>query len=186
MAEGPWPSCAAGTGVTRVWDLGVRVFQWLMVVTIAIALVTGLSGPPNLLNVHIAAGAAIGGLVAFRMPWGLMGSTYAGDFPAFPSTSPRSMPTLPGWSPVGDRDPGYISTWQPDGAYPPRDYLSFRDDRGHHPGWRRQAGPLGFCGALRCRQGGAKSPFWLSLMTPLPLIARSSPGRCLRVYPSPH
>ena len=69
--------------MTRVWDLGVRVFHWLMVVTIAIALVTGLSGPPNLLNVHIAAGAAIGGLVAFRVLWGLMGSTYA-RFSSFP------------------------------------------------------------------------------------------------------
>ena len=69
--------------MTRVWDLGVRVFHWLMVATIAIALVTGLSGPPNLLNVHIAAGAAIGGLVAFRVLWGLMGSTYA-RFSSFP------------------------------------------------------------------------------------------------------
>ena len=36
-----------------------------------------------MLNVHIAAGAAIGGLVAFRMLWGLMGSTYA-RFSSFP------------------------------------------------------------------------------------------------------
>jgi cytochrome b len=75
--------CAAVADVTRVWDLGVRMFHWLMVATIAIALVTGLSGPPNLLNVHIAAGAAIGGLVAFRVLWGLLGSTYA-RFSSFP------------------------------------------------------------------------------------------------------
>src|SRR5580704_5183711 len=76
-------NCAAGADVTRVWDLGVRVFHWLMVATVAAALVTGLSGPRNLLNIHIAAGAAIGGLVAFRMLWGLMGSTYA-RFSSFP------------------------------------------------------------------------------------------------------
>lgn len=76
-------NCAAGADVTRVWDLGVRVFHWLMVATVATALVTGLSGPRNLLNIHIAAGAAIGGLVAFRMLWGLMGSTYA-RFSSFP------------------------------------------------------------------------------------------------------
>jgi cytochrome b len=76
-------NCAAGVDVTRVWDLGVRVFHWLMVATVATALVTGLSGPRNLLNIHIAAGAAIGGLVAFRMLWGLMGSTYA-RFSSFP------------------------------------------------------------------------------------------------------
>jgi cytochrome b len=76
-------NCAVGAGATRVWDLGVRVFHWLMVAAVAIALVTGLSGPRNLLNIHIAAGAAIGGLVAFRMVWGLMGSTYA-RFSSFP------------------------------------------------------------------------------------------------------
>jgi cytochrome b len=74
---------AAGAEMTRVWDLGVRVFHWLMVAAVAIALVTGLSGPRNLLTIHIAAGAAIGGLVVFRMVWGLTGSTYA-RFSSFP------------------------------------------------------------------------------------------------------
>ena len=69
--------------MARVWDLGVRAFHWLAVAAVAIALVTGLFGPPNLLNIHLAAGAAIGGLVAFRMLWGLMGSTYA-RFSSFP------------------------------------------------------------------------------------------------------
>jgi cytochrome b len=76
-------NCAAGAEMTRVWDLGVRVFHWLMVAAVATALVTGLSGPRNLLNIHIAASAAIGGLVAFRVLWGLMGSTYA-RFSSFP------------------------------------------------------------------------------------------------------
>jgi cytochrome b len=74
---------AAATDVTRVWDLGVRLFHWLIVAAVAVALVTGLSGPRNLLNIHIASGAAIGGLVAFRVLWGLMGSTYA-RFSSFP------------------------------------------------------------------------------------------------------
>ena len=68
---------AAPTDVTRVWDLGVRVFHWLTVAGVAVALLTGLSGPRNLLNIHIAAGGSTGGLVVFRMLWGLMGSTYA-------------------------------------------------------------------------------------------------------------
>jgi cytochrome b len=68
---------------TRVWDLGIRLFHWLLVPAVAIALVTGLSGPRNWLNVHIAAGAAIGGLVAFRILWGFVGSTYA-RFSSFP------------------------------------------------------------------------------------------------------
>jgi cytochrome b len=73
--------CAAA--VIRVWDLGVRLFHWLLVAAVAVALVTGLSGPRNALNVHIAAGAAIAGLVAFRLLWGLLGSTYA-RFSSFP------------------------------------------------------------------------------------------------------
>ena len=76
-------NCAAGADVTRVWDLCVRVFHWLMVATVATALVTGLSGPRNVLNIHNSAGAVIGGLVAFRILWGLMGSTYA-RFSSFP------------------------------------------------------------------------------------------------------
>jgi cytochrome b len=75
--------CAAAADVTRVWDLGVRLFHWLMVASLAIVLVTGLSGPPSLVNVHVAAGGAIAGLVAFRVLWGLMGSTYA-RFSSFP------------------------------------------------------------------------------------------------------
>ncbi|MGA7198306.1 cytochrome b/b6 domain-containing protein, partial [Roseiarcus sp.] len=73
--------------MTRVWDPGVRLFHWLLVAAVAAALVTGLSGPRNWLNVHIAAGAAIGGLVAFRILWGFMGSTYArfSSFPVAPS-----------------------------------------------------------------------------------------------------
>ena len=69
--------------MTRVWDLGVRLFHWLLVAAVAIALATGLSGPRSVLNIHIAAGAAIGGLVAFRILWGLTGSTYA-RFSSFP------------------------------------------------------------------------------------------------------
>jgi cytochrome b len=75
--------CAAAPDVTRVWDPGVRVFHWLLIAAVAIALVTGLYGPRNVLNIHIAAGAVLGGLVAFRVLWGLMGSTYA-RFSSFP------------------------------------------------------------------------------------------------------
>jgi cytochrome b len=77
------PLLSGASSSIRVWDLGVRLFHWLMVAAVAIALVTGLSGPRNVLNIHIAAGAAIGGLVAFRILWGLMGSTYA-RFSSFP------------------------------------------------------------------------------------------------------
>src|ERR1700691_2593883 len=76
-------NCAVGADMTRVWDLGVRVFHWLAVAAVATASVTGLFGPLNLLDIHLAAGAALGGLVAFRMLWGFMGPTYA-RFSSFP------------------------------------------------------------------------------------------------------
>src|ERR1700728_1658119 len=76
-------NCAVGADMTRVWDLGVRMFHWLAGAAVAIALVSGPFWPRNLLNIHLAAGAALGGLVVFRMLWGLMGSTYA-RFSSFP------------------------------------------------------------------------------------------------------
>ena len=75
--------CATAADVTQVWDLGVRLFHWLMVAFVGIVLVTGLFGPLSLANFHVAAGGAIAGLVAFRVLWGLMGSTYA-RFSSFP------------------------------------------------------------------------------------------------------
>jgi cytochrome b len=96
--------CAAPADATRVWDLGVRVFHWLMVAAVAIALVTGLFGPRNSLTIHIAAGAAIGGLVASRVVWGLTGSTYA-RFSSFPVDLPAIEADLAGL--VAGRRPRY-------------------------------------------------------------------------------
>ena len=62
---------------TRVWDPGVRLFHWLLVAAVGVALVTGLCGPRSGLNVHLGAGASVGALVAFRVLWGFIGSTYA-------------------------------------------------------------------------------------------------------------
>jgi cytochrome b len=72
---------------TRVWGLGVRVFHWSLVAAVGVALVTGLYTSPRFLNLHLGAGAAIGGLIAFRILWGFMGPTYArfSGFPVAPS-----------------------------------------------------------------------------------------------------
>jgi len=71
----------------RVWDPGVRLFHWLLVLSVGVALVTGLFGPRSRLSVHVGAGVAIAGLVAFRILWGFTGSTYArfSSFPVAPS-----------------------------------------------------------------------------------------------------
>ena len=63
--------------MTTVWDLGVRLFHWLLVGAVVVAAFTGFFGPRNALSFHIAAGAAVAGLVAGRVVWGFTGSTYA-------------------------------------------------------------------------------------------------------------
>lgn len=57
----------------RVWDPLVRLFHWSLVCAFAIAWATG----DELDRVHEIAGYAIIGLIAFRLVWGIVGSTHA-------------------------------------------------------------------------------------------------------------
>ncbi|NEX62362.1 cytochrome b/b6 domain-containing protein [Noviherbaspirillum galbum] len=65
---------AAGEPIL-VWDAPVRVFHWLLVLSFAGAYLTAESERWHL--VHITLGYTMGGLVAFRIVWGLVGSRYA-------------------------------------------------------------------------------------------------------------
>ena len=58
-----------------VWDAPVRVFHWLMVLSFAGAYLTAESERWRL--IHVTLGYTLGGLVAFRMVWGLVGTRYA-------------------------------------------------------------------------------------------------------------
>jgi cytochrome b len=58
-----------------VWDVPVRVFHWLMVASFAGAYITAESERWRML--HVTLGYTLGGLVAFRMVWGLLGTRYA-------------------------------------------------------------------------------------------------------------
>jgi len=58
-----------------VWDAPVRVFHWLMVLSFAGAYITAESERWRL--VHVSLGYTLGGLVAFRVIWGLLGTRYA-------------------------------------------------------------------------------------------------------------
>lgn len=60
---------------TLVWDVPVRVFHWLMVVSFAGAYLTAESERWRL--IHVTLGYTMGGLVAFRIVWGFVGSRYA-------------------------------------------------------------------------------------------------------------
>ena len=62
--------------VVRVWDLPTRIFHWALVVLTAGVFASGLIGG-NLIVWHGRLGVAIAGLLAFRLVWGVLGSTYA-------------------------------------------------------------------------------------------------------------
>src|SRR5664279_4256436 len=77
-----------------VWDAPLRVFHWLMALSFAGAYVTAES--EHWLLVHLTLGYTLGGLVAFRILWGLMGTRYArfGSFIRGPSAVLRYGSTL--------------------------------------------------------------------------------------------
>jgi len=59
-----------------VWDLPIRLFHWLLVGCVVGAFVTAKIGG-NAMIWHGRLGLAIVGLLAFRIVWGLVGSTYS-------------------------------------------------------------------------------------------------------------
>jgi len=60
-----------------VWDIGVRLFHWLLVATVAISLATGFFWPWTWLRLHLIAGGTIAALLGFRIVWGLLGTEHA-------------------------------------------------------------------------------------------------------------
>lgn len=59
----------------RVWDAPVRVFHWLLVLCFVGAYISSESETWRLL--HVTLGYTLGGLLAFRLVWGLVGTRYA-------------------------------------------------------------------------------------------------------------
>jgi len=71
----PAPTGAAGPPRVLVWDLPVRVFHWLLALSFAGAWITAESERWRLL--HVTLGYTLGGLIVFRVLWGLVGSRHA-------------------------------------------------------------------------------------------------------------
>ena len=59
-----------------VWDLPTRIFHWALLCLVLAAFVSARIGG-NAMDWHGRFGIAILGLLAFRLAWGVMGSTYA-------------------------------------------------------------------------------------------------------------
>lgn len=92
----------------KVWDLPTRVFHWLLVVLIVTAIVTGKIGG-SAIEWHGKIGLAILGLIAFRVVWGLVGSTHARFAHFIPSPSSLRTYLRGGWTGVGHNPLGALS-----------------------------------------------------------------------------
>lgn len=64
-------------GFIRVWDFPLRLFHWLLVLSVASAAITGYLLPVTWLQVHLIAGTVIGVLVLVRIVWGFTGSWFS-------------------------------------------------------------------------------------------------------------
>lgn len=59
-----------------VWDLPVRLFHWLLVISLTASWYTS-DGERGLIDYHLKVGYFILGLILFRILWGLFGTRYA-------------------------------------------------------------------------------------------------------------
>jgi len=101
---------AGQTREARVWDVGVRLFHWLLVAFVSASWLLGQFGPA-IMTLHFQSGYVIIGLLAFRLIWGLAGprparfaSFLAGPRAvwAYARTLPRRAPSFwPGHNPLG-------------------------------------------------------------------------------------
>lgn len=93
-ADAATPPAAASGRRILVWDVPVRVFHWLMVLSFAGAWITAESERWRLL--HVTLGYTMAGLVAFRVVWGLIGTKHArfADFVRGPRAVARYLGAL--------------------------------------------------------------------------------------------
>ena len=94
----------------RLWDLPTRLFHWTLVVAVVAAIASGQLGG-NLIDWHGRIGLFIVGLLAFRLVWGVAGSTYA-RFPQFLPTPGKIAAYLRGeWHGEGHNPLGALSVF---------------------------------------------------------------------------
>ncbi|MDO9237261.1 MAG: cytochrome b/b6 domain-containing protein [Aquabacterium sp.] len=99
---------APATIRVELWDLPIRIFHWSLLAAVATAIVTGKLGG-EWMGLHGKAGITIVGLIAFRVVWGLVGSTTA-RFSHFVPTPFEVLAYLQGkWQGMGHNPLGALS-----------------------------------------------------------------------------
>ena len=61
---------------TLVWDIHTRLFHWLLVLSVAYCLISGLSDSMDLMEWHMVSGQLVLGLLVFRVLTGIFGRDY--------------------------------------------------------------------------------------------------------------
>jgi len=94
----------------KLWDLPTRLFHWLLVILIAAAIITGQVGG-GAIEWHGRIGLSILGLIAFRLTWGLIGSSHARFASFFPTPSSVRAYLRGQWKGVGHNPLGSFSVF---------------------------------------------------------------------------
>ena len=92
----------------KLWDLPTRLFHWLLVIAVGAALITGNLGGAAI-EWHGRIGLAIVGLIAFRVVWGLIGSSHARFASFFPTPTSVSAYLRGQWRGIGHNPLGALS-----------------------------------------------------------------------------
>ena len=98
MPRDPETTAKTALPTSLVWDPFVRLFHWVLVLTIAVAAVTGFLLGPRWLEVHIWSATLAVALVAMRAVWGVLGTTHArfSDFVTGPQALLRHVRQMRG------------------------------------------------------------------------------------------
>ena len=92
----------------QVWDLPLRIFHWLLALSVLAAIVTGELGG-NLIDWHGRIGVLILGLLVFRIIWGFFGTTHSRFANFFPTPAKIKAYLTGQWQGHGHNPLGALS-----------------------------------------------------------------------------